>query len=202
MAWGRRTPSGWPKRASRPAVAGSCYSKASTRSPPARPAALPSSSPSRRCEDRSRVRRAVPCGPLRQLDQPEACARVACLAQGARLPRDRQLAGRRHRHRRGGAGAGNAVVRHPRDGEQAALAGRAILDWARVRGYRPDGANPARWRGHLDHLLPARKHLERVKHHAALPYSRGARLHARAAPARGDRGASAGIRYFDLRACQ
>ena len=45
-----------------------------------------------------------------------------------------------------------------------------ILDWARVRGYRPDGANPARWKGHLDHLLPARKHRERVKHHAALPY--------------------------------
>jgi hypothetical protein len=29
-----------------------------------------------------------------------------------------------------------------------------ILDWARVRGYRT-GENPARWRGHLDHLLPA-----------------------------------------------
>jgi hypothetical protein len=28
-----------------------------------------------------------------------------------------------------------------------------ILDWAKVRGYR-DGENPARWRGHLDHLLP------------------------------------------------
>ena len=31
----------------------------------------------------------------------------------------------------------------------------SVLDWARVRGYR-DGENPARWRGHLDHLLPAR----------------------------------------------
>ena len=45
----------------------------------------------------------------------------------------------------------------------------AVLDWARVRGYR-EGENPARWRGHLDHLLPARKKLARVKHHAALPY--------------------------------
>jgi integrase len=45
-----------------------------------------------------------------------------------------------------------------------------ILDWARVRGYRPDGANPARWKGHLDHLLPARKHRERVKHLAALRF--------------------------------
>ena len=44
-----------------------------------------------------------------------------------------------------------------------------MLDWARVRGYR-GGENPARWRGHLDHLLPARKKLARVKHHAALPY--------------------------------
>jgi integrase len=45
-----------------------------------------------------------------------------------------------------------------------------ILDWARVRGYR-DGDNPARWRGHLDHLLPARGKVRRVKHHAALPYA-------------------------------
>ena len=45
----------------------------------------------------------------------------------------------------------------------------AVLDWAKVNGYR-DGENPARWRGHLDHLLPARKKLARVKHHAALPY--------------------------------
>jgi integrase len=45
----------------------------------------------------------------------------------------------------------------------------AVLDWARVNGFR-EGENPARWRGHLDHLLPARKKLSRVKHHAALPY--------------------------------
>jgi integrase len=44
-----------------------------------------------------------------------------------------------------------------------------FLDWAKVRGYR-DGENPARWRGHLDHLLPARDKVRRVKHHAALPY--------------------------------
>jgi integrase len=44
-----------------------------------------------------------------------------------------------------------------------------ILDWAKVRGYR-DGENPARWRGHLDHLLPARGKVRRVRHHAALPY--------------------------------
>jgi integrase len=45
----------------------------------------------------------------------------------------------------------------------------SILDWARVRGYRV-GENPARWRGHLDVLLPARSKVRRVEHHAALPY--------------------------------
>jgi integrase len=45
----------------------------------------------------------------------------------------------------------------------------AILDWAKVRGYR-DGENPARWRGHLDKLLPARGKVRKVEHHAALPY--------------------------------
>jgi integrase len=45
-----------------------------------------------------------------------------------------------------------------------------ILDWAKVRGLR-QGENPARWRGHLDHLLPAKAKVRRVKHHAALPYA-------------------------------
>jgi hypothetical protein len=31
----------------------------------------------------------------------------------------------------------------------------SILDWAKARGYR-DGENPARWKGHLDNLFPAR----------------------------------------------
>lgn len=46
----------------------------------------------------------------------------------------------------------------------------AILDWAKVRGYR-DGENPARWRGHLDHLLPNRRKVRAVRHHAALAYA-------------------------------
>jgi integrase len=45
----------------------------------------------------------------------------------------------------------------------------SILDWAKVREYR-NGENPARWRGHLDHLLPAPAKVAKVKHHAALPY--------------------------------
>src|SRR6266851_3844990 len=45
----------------------------------------------------------------------------------------------------------------------------SILDWATARGYR-EGENPARWRGHLENLLPARAKVRRVEHHAALPY--------------------------------
>jgi integrase len=45
-----------------------------------------------------------------------------------------------------------------------------ILDFAKVRGYR-DGENPARWRGHLDKLLPARSRVRQVEHLAALPYA-------------------------------
>jgi len=44
-----------------------------------------------------------------------------------------------------------------------------ILDYAKARGWR-EGENPARWRGHLDHLLPQRSKLQRVEHHAALPW--------------------------------
>lgn len=43
-----------------------------------------------------------------------------------------------------------------------------VLDWATVRGYRK-GENPARWKGHLDKLLPAPKKVSKVEHHAALP---------------------------------
>jgi integrase len=46
----------------------------------------------------------------------------------------------------------------------------SVLDWAKARGYRT-GENPARWRGHLDKLLPARGKVRRVEHHAALPYA-------------------------------
>ena len=46
----------------------------------------------------------------------------------------------------------------------------AILNWATVSEFRT-GLNPARWRGHLDHLLPARSKIAKVEHHAALPYA-------------------------------
>ena len=43
-----------------------------------------------------------------------------------------------------------------------------VLDAAKAKGFR-EGENPARWRGHLDHLLPRPSKLARG-HHAAMPY--------------------------------
>lgn len=45
----------------------------------------------------------------------------------------------------------------------------SILDYATTHRWR-DGANPARWRGHLEHVLPKRSKVARVQHHAALPW--------------------------------
>jgi integrase len=46
----------------------------------------------------------------------------------------------------------------------------SILDYAKVRGFR-DGENPARWRGHLDKLLPRPSKVSTVKHFDAMPYA-------------------------------
>jgi integrase len=45
-----------------------------------------------------------------------------------------------------------------------------VLDAAKARGLR-SGDNPAAWRNHLDHLLPAPRRVRAVEHHAALPYA-------------------------------
>jgi integrase len=60
---------------------------------------------------------------------------------------------------------------HDKPETASRLRGRieSVLDWAQARGYRT-GENPARWRGHLDHLLPAKSKVRRVRHHPALPY--------------------------------
>lgn len=44
-----------------------------------------------------------------------------------------------------------------------------VLDWAKVRGFRT-GENPARWRGHLDKLLPKPSKVRKPRHHAAMPF--------------------------------
>ncbi|WP_349984439.1 tyrosine-type recombinase/integrase [Stenotrophomonas sp. WHRI 8082] len=44
-----------------------------------------------------------------------------------------------------------------------------VLDWAKVHGLR-EGDNPARWRGHLENLLPKPSKVKPKRHHAAMPY--------------------------------
>lgn len=44
-----------------------------------------------------------------------------------------------------------------------------ILDYARAREWR-SGENPARWRGHVANMLPARDRVSKVAHHAALQW--------------------------------
>jgi integrase len=46
----------------------------------------------------------------------------------------------------------------------------AVLDYARTHRWR-EGENPARWRGHLENVLPKRSKVRKVAHHAALPWS-------------------------------
>ncbi len=45
-----------------------------------------------------------------------------------------------------------------------------VLNWAKIHGYR-DGENPARWKGHLENVLPKPSKIAKVKHHAAMPYA-------------------------------
>ncbi|AGK51190.1 phage integrase family protein [Burkholderia thailandensis MSMB121] len=45
----------------------------------------------------------------------------------------------------------------------------SILDAEKAYGRR-EGENPARWRGHLDKLLPKQNKRKKVKHHPALPW--------------------------------
>ena len=47
---------------------------------------------------------------------------------------------------------------------------QAVLDYATARGWR-SGENPARWRGHLENLLPRKNKVVQVEHHPALPYA-------------------------------
>lgn len=44
-----------------------------------------------------------------------------------------------------------------------------VLEAATVAGYRT-GPNPARWQGHLEHMLAKPSSIRAVKHHEALPY--------------------------------
>jgi integrase len=60
------------------------------------------------------------------------------------------------------------VTKHP---TATRLRGRieCVLDWAKAKGNRT-GENPARWRGHLDNMLPRFSKARTVQHYKALPY--------------------------------
>jgi integrase len=75
------------------------------------------------------------------------------------------------------------VLQQPVDGEEGTfweartetasrVRGRIenVLDWARAKKLR-EGENPARWKGLLDKLLPAKSQVTPVEHHKALPYA-------------------------------
>jgi integrase len=66
---------------------------------------------------------------------------------------------------------------HTKTETASRLRGRieSVLDFARARGWR-EGENPARWRGHLQNLLPAKSRVSKVEHHAALPWSEMAKF--------------------------
>jgi integrase len=43
-----------------------------------------------------------------------------------------------------------------------------VINWAVARGYRPEGLNPAAWRGNLDQALPKPSKVNKRQHHAAV----------------------------------
>ena len=57
------------------------------------------------------------------------------------------------------------------DSRQGARTDRDGLDYAKALGWR-DGENPARWRGHLQLLLPATNKIHAPGHHGALPWQK------------------------------
>ena len=71
-----------------------------------------------------------------------------------------------------------------------------VLDYATARGWR-SGENPARWRGHLDNLLPARSKVAKVEHHSALPWREVGAFTRGAGQGGGRVGAGAAVRDLD-----
>ena len=67
---------------------------------------------------------------------------------------------------------GMAQFWHAKNETASRLRGRieSVLDWAKVSKYR-EGENPARWLGNLKHALPAPGKIQKVEHHAALPFA-------------------------------
>lgn len=70
-----------------------------------------------------------------------------------------------------------------------------VLDYARTQGWR-EGENPARWRGHLDNILPAPSKVTKVEHHAAVERKDIAKV--MAALARSDGLSAKAVRFLCL----
>ncbi|WP_245624468.1 phage integrase central domain-containing protein [Belnapia moabensis] len=68
----------------------------------------------------------------------------------------------------------------------------AGLFYAAARIWR-QGENPARWRGHLDYLLPRRSKVATVENHASLPWQQMAAFHDGAQSDQRDRGPGARV---------
>lgn len=71
-----------------------------------------------------------------------------------------------------------------------------VLDAATAHGLRT-GANPARWKGHLAHLLPKRLAVD-IKHHAAMPYLELPRFVRRLRERQGDGMSALGLEFLIL----
>ena len=74
-----------------------------------------------------------------------------------------------------------------------------VLDFARARELR-SGENVARWKGHLDQVLPARGKVAPIVHHAAMPYAQLPAFYA--ALAKHDGTAPLALRFLILTCCR
>jgi integrase len=80
-------------------------------------------------------------------------------------------------------GGGTLWTKHPTTADRLRTTVRQVLDWASVAGHRPgDLPNPARWQGHLVHLLPPPTKVAPVKNLSAMPYAQVPGLMSKLAP--------------------
>ena len=93
--------------------------------------------------------------PRSRVAKSEASPTMEEHARHLREPGGRQAAGVGSGYRARAQGARTCWTRKPETASRVRGRMEAVLDWAKVRRYRT-GENPARWRGHLDHLLQGR----------------------------------------------
>jgi integrase len=73
-----------------------------------------------------------------------------------------------------------------------------VLDWSEAAGYRT-GKNPARWRGALEHRLPALSRVQKIRHHVAIPYADAPAVYQKLADL-GDRMTALALRFIAVTA--